>query len=70
MRDLADRQMSRLPNGALGALRDASVKVSEIVTKDDIDLLERWKSGKIGDFDLFEALKKLRPPQGGIERPG
>ncbi len=60
MRDLADRQMSRLPRGALGAIADVTVKVTDTVTKAEVDAIADWKAKKIGDLELLERLQGLR----------
>ncbi len=70
MKDLADRQMSRLPQGALGALKDATVTVTDKVSKAQIDLMADYNTGRIGDFAFLEALNKLRPPKPAVEPSG
>jgi len=60
MRDLADRHMSRLPMGALGAIADVTTKVTDTVTKAEVDAIADWKAKKIGDFALLERLQGLR----------
>jgi hypothetical protein len=67
MKDLADRQMSRLPNGALGALKDSSVTVGSKVSRAQIDLMADYNARKIGDFDFVKALNEPRPPRPAVE---
>ena len=52
--------MSRLPTGALGAIADVTVKVTDTVTKAEVDAIADWKAKKIGDLELLERLQGLR----------
>ena len=49
-----------LPMAALGAIADVTVKVTDTVTRAEVDAIADWKAKKIGDFAFLKRLQGLR----------